>query len=474
MTKKRVGRGRGGRIIRPGFDPSRRQFLAGLAGATGALVLPGCESGDRLGGANSSLPNPADSGIDHIVVLMMENRSFDHYLGWLPGADGRQAGLSYKDEAGTSHETYPLAPEYQGCAFKDPDHSHEGGMVQLNGGRNDGFLKGRDIGDTFSVGYYTEADLPFTGAAARAWTVYDRYFTSIMAETYPNRFYQHAAQTWQIHNNIQDAFTNPATLPTIWDLLAEAGLTGTYYYSDLPFVGLWGPKYMDNGTAQPFSKFLTDAAGGFLPAVSFVDPVFSADSDTGQSRDDHPFADIRNGQIFLNQVYDAVVGSPQWANTALFINYDEWGGFFDHVTPPDAGVIPDADIAACEREGVAPFSQMGFRVPTLAISPFARRGFVSHDVYDHCSILKMIEWRFGLPALTARDARANNIAASLDFTNPPNLDAPAFSVPAGPFGAVCPEASPVSASAAAARQKHMEEMRQMRELAMHYGFPVPR
>jgi phospholipase C len=467
MTRKRMGRDRG-RLIHPKFDPRRREVLAGMAAATGVLALPGCGPSDPV---VTPLPNPGDSGIDHIIVVMMENRSFDHYLGWLPGADGRQAGLTYKRGA-ESFQTFPLAPEYQGCAYKDPDHSHEGGLTQFNGGKCDGFLE-TSPNDQFPIGYYTPSDLPFTAPAALAWTVYDRYFTSLMAETYPNRFYQHAAQTVQIHNDIQSAFTDPATIPTIWDLLKAAGVTGTYYYSDLPFIGLWGSKYMDDGTAQPFSKFLADAASGALPNVSFVDPVFSADSDTGQSRDDHPFADIRNGQIFMNQVYDAVIGSPQWSKTALFINYDEWGGFFDHVPPPDAGVIPDADRAAFEAEvpPIVPSSRMGFRVPTLAISPYARRGFVSHNVYDHCSILKMIEWRFGLPALTARDAIANNIAASLDFARGPNLDAPTFSVPPGPFGQACAEALPTS-EVGMVRQKHIEETRQLRRLAQHYGFPV--
>jgi len=473
MARNR-GRNRGNVPRHPRFDPGRRRFLTGLAGAAGALALPGCGSSPQPGAAASggALPNPVASGIDHVIVVMMENRSFDHYLGWLPGADGKQAGLRYLDDNGEGHDTYPLAPEWQGCAFRDPDHSHEGGMVQFNDGACDRFLAGNAIGDLFPIGYYTQQDLSFHGQAAPAWTAYDRYFTSIMAETYPNRFYQHAAQTVQIHNNIQDAFTNPATIPTIWDRLVDAGLTGTYYYSDLPFIGLWGSKYMDDGTAQPFSKFLTDAAAGTLPNVSFIDPIFSADAATGLSQDDHPFADIRSGQAFLSRVYDAVIASPQWPNTALFINYDEWGGFFDHVPPPDAGVIPEADRTACEEEGVVPFSRMGFRVPTIAISPFARRRYVSHTQYDHTSILKMIAWRWNLPYLTARDATANNIADSFDFGSP-NLSAPTFTVPQGPFGEECESGgAPVNSAAAQARAKHIAEWNQLRLLAQHYGFPT--
>ena len=462
----------------PPFNPGRRRFLAGMASASGALALGGCGNSNPLSddAAAALLPNPADSGIENIIVVMMENRSFDHYLGWLPGADGRQAGLHYSDANGVSHETYPLAPEYQGCAYKDPDHSHEGGVKQYNEGASDGFLLTSPVGDKFPIGYYTQADLNFTGLAAPAWTVYDRYFCSILAETYPNRFYMHAAQTPQMHNNTQAAVTNPATIPTIWDRLKDAGLTGTYYYSDAPFIGLWGNKYIDNGTAQPFSKFLTDAAAGTLPNVSFVDPAFE-DEGSGTSRDDHPFADIRDGQVFLNQIYNAVVASSQWPKTAMFINYDEWGGFFDHVPPPDSGVIPDADRAACEAENITPFSRMGFRVPAIAISPYARRGYVSHTQYDHCSILKMIEWRWNLPPLTARDTIANNIASSFDFTSAPNLGTPAFTVPmptGATFGSACSAGSvPAGSPAAIARAKHIQEVQALKALGRQYGFKVP-
>jgi len=377
------------------------------------------------------LPPPALSGIDHIVLVMMENRSFDHFLGWLPGADGKQAGLSYADSAGGEHPTHDLAPDFQGCAFLDPGHSYGDGRVQYDGGACDGWEHdGSDASaaapaqanDTFAVGYYTQADLAFLGNAAPAWTVGDRYFAGIMAETYPNRFMQHAAATDRLVNTMATA-----SLPTIWDSLAQAGLTGTYYYGDVPFLALWGTKYA--AISKPFSQFLADAAGGALPAVAFVDPRFE-DESSGTSGDDHPHADIRNGEAFLNQVYDAVRNGPGWASTVLVINFDEWGGFFDHVPPPTAP-IPAATAIAGDVDG-----RLGFRVPLLVISPYARRGFVSHETFDHTSILRMIEWRFGLKPLTVRDATANNLADVLDFANP-RLASPTFSVPAGPFGAVC-------------------------------------
>ena len=298
---------------------SRRQLLTGAAAGAGLLAVGRL---DRLvAGAGAveaaTLPNPESTGIEHIVLVMMENRSFDHFLGWLPHANGKQAGL--------------------------------------------------------------------------------------------------------------------CTLPTIWDRLAAAGLDGRYYYSDLPFLALWGAKYLPIG--RPFASFLTDCAAGTLPNVAFIDPRFE-DENTGTSGDDHPHADIRNGEAFLDQMYRAVTTGPKWANTVLIVNFDEWGGFFDHVAPT-AAPIPPADQAAGNQDGLR-----GFRVPSLIISPWSRRGAVSHTLYDHTSVLKLIEWRWGLAPLSVRDATANNPATALNFSSP-SLAAPQAFVPAGPFGGVCGVPSPV-------------------------------
>src|SRR5438105_6973166 len=237
-----------------------------------------------------SLPPPDAAGFEHVVVVMMENRSFDHFFGWLPGANGQQAGLNYSDSAGNSHPTHALAPDYQGCGFLDPGHSYSDGRVQFHNGACDGFLfdgsdsdpsngKPNQANDIFAIGYYGQSDLPFLGAAGPAFTVLDNYFCGIMAETYPNRFYMHAAQTDRLMNN-----TTTSTLPTIWDRLQEKGLSGRYYFSDLPFLGLWGTKYAN--ISKPVSQFLADAAAGTLPNVAFIDPRFE-DESSGTSQDDH-------------------------------------------------------------------------------------------------------------------------------------------------------------------------------------------
>jgi len=200
---------------------SRRRFLAGAAGvALGAAGL------DTFAARAASLerhgvPLPGDSGIEHVVVMMMENRSFDHLVGWLPHADGRQAGLAFADSTGALVRTFPLAPDFTGCGFGDPDHSYEGGRVEFAVGACDGWLQ---VNDVFSIGYYERDDLAFLGQAAHDWTACDRYFAAIMGPTFPNRMYQHAGVTDRLSNTL-----TLSTLPTIWDRLADAGLSGRYY-----------------------------------------------------------------------------------------------------------------------------------------------------------------------------------------------------------------------------------------------------
>jgi phospholipase C len=394
-----------------GTDPRPSLLLLGFL----ALVALATRS------AAQGLPDPAESGIEHVVVVTMENRSFDHFLGWLPHADGRQEGLSFLDADGRRHRTFRLAPDYQGCSHPGPDHSYEGGRVEFNDGACDGWLRAGE-NDEFSIGFYKRNDLPFYAVAARQWTTCDRYFASIMAETWPNKIYQYAAQTDRLENEF-----DLSTLPTIWDRLADANVSARYYFNDVPFVALWGVKYLP--IARPFAQFLDDAEAGTLPAVAFIDPKF-IDEERGTSVDDHPRADVRDGQVFLEQIYRAVTTSPNWPGTVLVITYDEWGGFFDHVPPPLRPDLPPADEIA-GNDG-----RLGFRVPCIVVSPFAAARVSSVEL-EHCSVLRMIEWRWNLQPLTVRDATANNLAEVLDFSLE-RLDAPQIDVPAGPFGAACP------------------------------------
>jgi phospholipase C len=253
----------------------------------------------------------------------------------------------------------------------------------------DGFLRAGS-NDLYSIGYYTERDLPFLSALVRHYTTLDRYFVSILGPTFPNRLFLHSASTDRLTDSV--ALT---ALPTIWDRLAEAGISGTYYFSNIPFLALWGFRYF--GIASTYDQFLADAASGTLPAVSFVDPQFTTlDLDTGT--DDHPHSSVKRGDSFLAKTFHAVTAGPSWSSTVFIVTFDEWGGFFEHVAPPRAAKPagdPDNDVVKGKV-------LLGFRVPAVVASPFSlgdpNRPSVRHSVFDHTSILKLIEWRLGPPA----------------------------------------------------------------------------
>ena len=463
---------------------SRREFLR-TAGAAGALVATGAWRHAARASApalRASLPAPEQSGIEHIVVVMMENRSFDHFLGWMPGADGRQAGLAYLDGAGVQHPTYHLEGEYSGCAHPDPDHSYEGGRVQYDGGQSDGWLLPGSDNDDFALGYYLAEDRPFMSSLALNYTALDRYFCSILAETYPNRFFMHAAQTDRLHNN---GITQTTIYPTIWDRLQAKGVSHRYYFNDLPFIGLWGQKYISM-TAH-YTHFLADAAAGTLPAVSYVDPRFETetapvkggpnDMGGGTSNDDHPHGDIRAGDHFLAEIFKALSLGPNWANTVLIINYDEWGGFYDHVAPPRAAASSPVDTDVVNNQAL-----LGFRVPCIVASPFTKASSSRPPVYgtpqgqtvpfDHTSVLKLIEWRYDLLPLTDRDRSSDvgNLLDVFDFSSPDASVPSSIPFPPPPPPNPCGPTNPSPLGAAAVRDSSWADLRQT---ALRAGWKLP-
>jgi phospholipase C len=401
----------------------RRTFLRGAAAVAGAAALRPWRL--PLAGAAPGLLPPTGAGapFDHVVLLMMENRTFDHLLGWVPGANGRQAGLTFADSKGALYPTYELDPDFQGCSYDDPDHSFGGGLTHLNGGRGDGFLKTAAEGDTFPIGYYGEHARPVMGALARNYTVCDNYFCAALGQTFPNRIYQQAGRTDRDTNSF-----DTSTLPTIWDRLAAAGLEGREYFHDLPTLGLWGTKYAS--MLRPFDRFVADAVAGDLPAYTLISPAALGEGQ-GVSNDDHPHGDLRAGDELFSTIYHALRSGPKWSRTVFVINYDEWGGFYDHVIPPraeaDDSVVPGSKFD---------FHLRGFRVPCLVVSPYAPARVASAGPFDHASVLRMIEWRWGLPPVAARDAAARNLAEVLDLASPPRTDMPSVPVLVGqPRGA---------------------------------------
>lgn len=389
---------------------NRRDFIISATALAGGAAL-GCKHTDDPG------PISEVASLDHIIVVTMENRSFDHLLGWAPGADGRQAGLSYSDNEGVANPTHHLTIT-SSCAFTSPNHSFDGGRQEYNNGACDGWLQtpGNDL---YSIGYYLSSDLPFLGKAAAEWLVLDRYFCPLMGPTYPNRVISLAGETDRIDNTL-----DVAVLPTIWDRLTAAGLSGKNYGRTFTSSILWGARYAS--LIRPITEFYSDAGAGKLPNVSFVDPDLSADTTDSY----HPPGDIRNGEAFLAGIYKAVTTSPQWKNSLLIITFDEWGGFFDHVPPP-VGAVSQAERNLGITDGLR-----GFRVPTVLVSPFVKRKSVSSRVYDHASVLRLIESRWNLQPLSVRDAQANNLMDEIDLGIPVSA-APVIEYAAGPFSVGC-------------------------------------
>jgi phospholipase C len=431
--------------IAPGAYHTRREFLqrtavtAGLAAGLGLVLDPDTVVAEAARRQRAhQIPSPRNLPIDTFVVLMMENRSFDHYLGWLPGADGRQAGLTFTDGQGQAHSTYRLRDNYQGCGFLDPDHSWQGGRTELDGGRMDGFLRAQS--DVFSIGYYAEPDLPFTPHVAKAFTAFDRFFCSLLASTYPNREYMHSGQSYgMMDNSLPFSPNGELGFPdsTIFHALSQAGVSNRYFFTDIPVSALWGaPGIARSSQVQTYYE---QAATGTLPALSFVDPAFNGE-DQGTSGDEHPHGDVRVGQAFVADIVHAFLESPQYKRGALFIVYDEWGGFFDHVVPPR---VPDLRASGDLNSD---FGQMGFRIPAVVVSPYARRGYVDHTIYGFESILKMIRYRYGLPPLTPRDLFANNIAAAFDFESKPDYTPPSLPQPPEVMSAACSGSTPIDSS----------------------------
>ncbi len=424
-------------------DLTRRSFLAASAAGAAWLALGGCSSSsDNSKGAatpttgapprptTTLLPDPKTAPFDTVVVLMLENRSFDHLLGWVPGANGKQAGLTYPDLHGRPVPTYAMGNDFQACGDKDPSHDWRSMVTQYNGGKCDGWLKTQTTGDHFPISYYERAQVPILGALATNYTLFDSYHCSLMSATWPNRFYMLCAAT-DVDETGGSYPTTLAERPSkldlaIFDRVRGAGLTTGYYQWGEPMTGLFQSGRYDDIT-YPIAKFYDDAAAGKLPNVTFVEPDYTTVAEFfGTSNDYHPHGNIQVGEGYVAEVYNALRHSPQWDRMVGVVNFDENGAFYDHVPPPTA-----IDDNVNPNPGPHPnYKQLGFRVPCIAIGPFAPQKIETDGPYEHCSILRMIEWRWGLAPMTARDANAKNLADALDFTTRRSaLELPAFTPP---------------------------------------------
>jgi phospholipase C len=444
-----------------GQGQTRRQLLR--AGAGGLLALGALgPMGNALASAGQlrrpgSLPDPRRPAgtptdalpFDHLVILMMENHSFDCYFGMLPRLGQPRADGFRFDSLGRPSNRNPLGDGYvvpyratsvcQGSVTQSWNSTH----AQIDGGRMDGFAKT----STQSMVYWTDQDLPFYYSLARTFALANRWFASAPCQTYPNRRFLMAGTAYgNISTDTSSLFDPPPPNGTIFDQLSGHGLSWRNYFSDLPSCGIIGSvpqKYPSN--LAPIAQFFGDCAAGNLPAVSLVDPEFGLAGEVGgpladagvpgagrvsaQGQSEENPQDIQLGQDFAARVITAVMSSPAWRRTLLIWTYDEHGGYYDHVPPP-AAIKPDSIAPKLGPNDVpGGYDIYGPRVPAVVVSPYSRPNAVTNVVHDHTSVLATIEAKWNLPALTYRDANAATVADFLDTRRPRFLDPPALAAP---------------------------------------------
>jgi phospholipase C len=420
--------------------------LTGMASAASARRAPGSLPFPKLapGTVNEALP------FDHIVVVMMENHSFDNYLGMLPVAGTRKADGFHINRHGVPTNANP-GPSGTVTVFpfpstaQGPDVGQDWNAThrQIDGGKMDGFVYGNQ-NTTQAMGYYPPEIIPFAYSFASTFTVGNRWFCSAPCQTYPNRRFLMAGTAYgDITTSSSTLSFTPPPNGTIFDQLDAHGISWANYFTDLPQTAIIPSviqKYPTN--ISPIGNFFADCAAGTLPQVSFVDPEFGAAGEVGAplqtvpgfqklgslvsatGGDEEDPQDLTYGENWAYQVVNAVLHSPAWSRTLLVYTYDEHGGYYDHVPPPRA-LAPDSippDLTATDVPG--DYTLYGPRVPAVVASPYAKPNGTTNVVHDHTSVLATIEAKWNLPALTYRDANAKTLVDFLDLTSPPAFATP--------------------------------------------------
>jgi phospholipase C len=384
---------------------------------TGALAADTLNPSDPIG---DQIP------IDHFIVIMQENRSFDHYFEMLPDRGQPNVDVapqSFTNPAAAASPTEesadPAVSIYHETEYCIPDieHGWDGVHQQYANGAMNGFVVASN-GATSVMGYFDDSDLPYYYALANTFAIGDRYFSDVMGPTFPNRMYAVAGSSFGLVDNGTPPSEAEAEAQTIFHRLQAAGLDFRVY-ADKP---TFEEKLFPDLRSEPgdhfgsIARFATDAASGALPELSWVESRMMASTD---GTNEHPPADVQLGQRFVSHILSEVMQSSAWASSAVFLIYDEHGGFFDHVPPPHA-CPPDA-VQPMLTVDTAPggFDRLGFRVPFIVVAPFAKPHYVSHHVFSHGSLLRLIEARYNLPAVSARTANAEPPFDLFDFSQAP-------------------------------------------------------
>ena len=362
---------------------SRRKVLQQLGALAGiGLALDACGTSGHTG----VTPTPSGPGsiesIKHILIACQENRTFDTYFGFYPkaGSFGVPAGYSQPDGKGgkvTPHKFH---------LYDTKDIAHDWQTIhrEWNNGKMDGFYT---TDGASALGYYDRSDLPYYYGLADSFTLCGNYFCYQLGPTLPNRIALWAGTTGGITQN-HKLIQGSLDFPTIIDLLEDHGISWKFY--NLGLLGMGSTPEIEFINAMPFFKrwyrekrlhnreedYFNDVKAGALPQVTFIiSAAFYSE---------HPPMNIILGEKKMESVINALIQSPLWTGSAFFMTYDEGGGFFDHVQPP-------------QLDAYGP----GMRVPAFVISPWAKRGYISGQLYEHNSLLKFIERRFGLPTLAS-------------------------------------------------------------------------
>ncbi len=428
-----------------------------LSAAAATVRLPDSlpDPSRPAGTVNAAMP------FDHIVVVMMENHSFDNLLGALahsgqPKAQGLKfssTGVALNSNPGPAGavRSFPFATTAQG---RNVSQSWNATHQQIDEGKMDGFV--RSVGGAVQpMGYWTEDVLPLPYSLARTFCVANRWFCSAPCQTYPNRRFLMAGSAYgNISTSTSSLKDPPPPNGTIWDRLHAYGVSWRNYFTDLPSTGIINgtiEKYPTN--LAPSAQFFSDCAAGTLPSVSLVDPEFGvlgivgsalatvpalapiADKLETTGGDEENPQDMAYGETWASKVIKAVLGSPAWPRTLLIYTYDEHGGYYDHVPPPPA-IEPDS-IPPALGSGDSPgaYNIYGPRVPAVVVSPYSKPNAVTNVVHDHTSFLATVEAKWNLPALTYRDANAKTVMDFLDVAQAAFMQPPTIAEPPAPVAA---------------------------------------
>jgi phospholipase C len=461
---------------------SRRRFLqAGVAtGIAGVALSSGAGGLIEAAAAQAPAGGGTLKDIEHVVILMQENRSFDHYFGTLSGtrgfADKRVIDQSVHGKKHPIFDQFGYAPgvgvdpsgylqpfhlasdppREDGQTTNDITHSWGPQHQSWNGGAMDAFVKAHLAGDgdsngPLTMGYFERQDLAFYYALADAFTICDGYHCSVLGPTDPNRVMSISATidpagvaggpVLETLTSDRQSHYGTFTWETMPERLSAAGVSWKVYndptalleLSPFPyFKTFWGPDSaaqaaMATRALVPTypASFDADVVAGTLPAVSWIMPNLA--------ECEHPAAPPEYGEYLVQQILNTLVSNPDvWSRTVFFIIYDENGGFFDHVPPPvptsgAAGEWLTVDPLPSEASGIAGPIGLGFRVPCLVVSPFSRGGYRCSEVFDHTSILRFLETRFGVavPNLSPwRRSVTGDMTSALNFVDPPNTSVP--------------------------------------------------